>query len=89
MLANRPFADGALFDRVRGKDVPAWAREELGCESWGQYFLKFIVSHPAVTVAIPATSKAKHMADNLAAGRGPMPDAKQRERMAAAFDALG
>ncbi|HVF35346.1 MAG TPA: aldo/keto reductase [Candidatus Saccharimonadia bacterium] len=88
VLANRPFADGALFDRARGKEVPSWARDELGIASWAQYFLKWIVSHPAVTCAIPATSKAKHLADNLGAGAAPLPDAAQRARMAQDFAAL-
>ena len=88
VLANRPFADGALFERVRGREVPAWAREELGVASWAQYFLKWIVSHPAVTCAIPATSKAKHLADTLPAGSAPRPDAAQRARMAREFAAL-
>jgi diketogulonate reductase-like aldo/keto reductase len=80
VLANRPFQRGGLFDRVRGKALPPWAGE-LGIASWGQYFLKFAVSHPAVTCAIPATSKPKHMEDNMAAGQGTLPDAATRERM--------
>lgn len=88
VLANRPFADGALFDRARGKEIPAWARDELGIASWAQYFLKWIVSHPAVTSAIPATSKAKHLADNLGAGSAPMPDSAQRARMARDFASI-
>ncbi len=80
-LINRPFEDGALFGRVRGKPLPPWAGE-IGCASWAQFFLKFIISHPAVTCVIPATAKPQHMRDNLAAGRGEMPDAKMRERMA-------
>ncbi|HET9484407.1 MAG TPA: aldo/keto reductase [Xanthomonadales bacterium] len=87
VLVNRPFAEGALFARVRGREVPGWAREELACTSWARYFLKYIVSHPAVTCAIPATSKLAHLADNLGAGEGPMPDAAQRRRMARDFDA--
>jgi len=86
VLVNRPFEDGALFGRVKGKAVPAWGAE-LGCASWAQVFLKFVVSHPAVTCAIPATAKVAHMRDNLAAGTGPMPDAAQRARMAQAWDA--
>jgi len=82
VMANRPFADGAMFARVRGKPLPPWAAE-LGCDSWGQFFLRFVVSHPAVTCAIPATSKPHHMADNCAAARTPLPDARQRERMRA------
>lgn len=84
VMANRPFADGAMFERVRDKPLPAIAKE-LGVASWGQYFLKWIVSHPAVTCVIPATSKAKHMRDNCRAGFGPMPDARQREAMAQAW----
>jgi diketogulonate reductase-like aldo/keto reductase len=84
VMVNRPFADGAMFERVRDKPLPPIAKE-LGVTSWGQYFLKWIVSHPAVTCAIPATSKAKHMRDNCRAGLGPMPDARQRELMAQAW----
>jgi aryl-alcohol dehydrogenase-like predicted oxidoreductase len=82
VLINRPFAEGALFRQVRGKALPDWAKSELGIESWGQFFLKWIVAHPAVTAAIPGTGKAGHMRDNLGAGQGPLPDAAQRERMA-------
>lgn len=81
VLVNRPFASGALFGRVRDKALPAWAAE-IGVKSWAQLFLKFVVSHPAVTVAIPATAKLHHLEDNLAAGTGAMPDARQRERIA-------
>lgn len=84
VLINRPFAEGALFRAVRGKPLPSFARE-LGCTSWAQLFLKFIVSHPAVTCAIPATSKLDHLRDNMAAGSGPMPDAAMRERIAKAI----
>ncbi|MBM3366768.1 MAG: aldo/keto reductase [Betaproteobacteria bacterium] len=87
VIANRPFAEGALFRRVRGKPLPDWAKK-LGIESWAQYFLKWILGHPAITAAIPGTGKAQHMADNLAAGRGSLPDDAQRRRMAAHFDAL-
>jgi len=87
VVANRPFAEGAMFRRVRGKPLPAWAAE-LGIASWAQYFLKWIVSHPAVTCAIPGTGKPEHMKDNLAAGLGPMPDAATRGKMAAYFDSL-
>ncbi|MBY4896017.1 aldo/keto reductase [Cupriavidus sp. AU9028] len=82
VLINRPFQDGRLFRAVQGKPLPPWAGE-LDCASWGQLFLKFIISHPAVTAAIPATSKPRHMRDNLGAALGRMPDAKQRERIAA------
>jgi diketogulonate reductase-like aldo/keto reductase len=87
VIINRPFAEGALFRRTKGKPLPPWAAE-LGIASWAQYFLKWIVSHPAVTCAIPGTGKPEHMKDNLAAGQGPMPDAAQRARMAAYFDSL-
>ncbi len=87
VMANRPFADGGMFARVRGKALPSWAGE-LGCASWGQFFLKFVVSHPAVTCAIPATSNARHMQDNCAAGLGPLPDAGQRARMAEYWDRI-
>jgi len=81
VIANRPLDGGRLFDRVKGKPVPAWAAEELGCRHWSQFFLKFVVSHPAVTCAIPATSKVEHMRENMGAGGGVMPDAAQREKM--------
>ena len=87
VIANRPFAEGAMFRRVRGKPLPPWAAE-LGIASWAQYFLKWIVSHPAVTCTIPGTGKAEHMADNLKAGFGPLPDEAQRRRMAQAYAAL-
>jgi diketogulonate reductase-like aldo/keto reductase len=84
-LINEPFETGALFGRVSGGEVPQWAREELGIKSWAQLFLKYIVGHPAVTCAIPATSDAKHAADNIAAARAPLPDQRQRERLAQAL----
>jgi diketogulonate reductase-like aldo/keto reductase len=80
VLVNRPFAEGALFKKVRGKPLPPWAAE-LGAASWAQFFLKFAISHPAVTCAIPATSKVEHLADNMLAGMGTLPDAAARERM--------
>jgi diketogulonate reductase-like aldo/keto reductase len=88
VIANRPFAEGALFRRTKGKPMPPWAAE-LGIASWAQYFLKWIVSHPALTCAIPGTGNPKHMRDNLGAGTGPLPDAAQRKRMAEYFDAQG
>jgi diketogulonate reductase-like aldo/keto reductase len=87
VLINRPFAEGALFRRTKGKPLPAWAAE-LGIASWGQYFLKWIVSHPAVTCAIPGTARPDHMKDNLGAGQPPLPNSEQRNRMAAYFDSL-
>jgi diketogulonate reductase-like aldo/keto reductase len=87
VIANRPFAEGAMFRRVRGKPLPPWAAE-LGIASWAQYFLKWIVGHPAVTCTIPGTGKPEHMADNLAAGSGALPDEAQRRRMGQAYAAL-
>jgi len=87
VIINRPFAEGALFRRTKNKSLPPWAAE-LGVASWAQYFLKWIVSHPAVTCAIPGTGNPKHMADNLGAGHGPLPDEAGRKRMAAYFDGL-
>lgn len=80
VIVNRPFAEGDLFSRVRGRAVPPWAKD-LGCESWAQLFLKWILGHPAVTCVIPGTSKAQHLADNVKAGHGPMPDAAMRDRI--------
>ncbi len=87
VIANRPFGEGALFSRVRGKTLPEWARE-IGAATWAQFFLKWIISHPAVTCAIPGTGKPGHMLDNLAAGTGALPDAAMRAKMSAYFDAL-
>jgi diketogulonate reductase-like aldo/keto reductase len=87
VLVNRPFAEGKLFRQVSGKALPPWAKE-IGCASWSQFFLKFIISHPAVTCAIPATSKVDHLADNMGAGLGELPDAPARERMARFFESL-
>ncbi len=83
VLVNRPFTEGGLFQRVRSTPLPAWAAE-LGCESWAQLFLKWILAHPAVTCVIPATSRVAHLVDNMKAGVGPLPDAAARDRMAAA-----
>ncbi len=79
-LINRPYQRGSLFRQVKGKPLPAWAAD-IDCASWGQFFLKFIASHPAVTCIIPATSKLKHMVDNMAAGYGRLPDESMRQRM--------
>ena len=87
VIANRPFAEGAMFRRVRGKPLPPWAAE-LGIASWAQYFLKWIVSHPAVTCVIPGTARPEHMQDNLAAGLGLLPDEAQRRRMAQYYASL-
>jgi len=87
VLVNRPFGEGGMFARTRGKPLPPWAAE-LGIASWAQYFLKWILGHPAVTCVIPGTGNPKHMVDNLAAGAGAMPDAAMRARMAKHFDSL-
>jgi diketogulonate reductase-like aldo/keto reductase len=87
VIANRPFVEGALFRPVKGKALPPWAAE-FGIQSWAQYFLKWIVSHPAVTCTIPGTGKPEHMKDNLAAGLGTLPDSAARKRMAEYFDSL-
>jgi aryl-alcohol dehydrogenase-like predicted oxidoreductase len=88
VLINLPFGgrrDGNLFSRVAGADLPDWAAE-IDCSTWGQVFLKYVVSHPAVTVAIPGMTKIAHLEDNLAAARGRMPDAAMRTRMEKYWD---
>lgn len=87
VIVNRPFAEGALFRRVRGKELPPWCAE-LDCTSWAQFFLKFILAHPAVTCVIPATRRPEHMKDNLRAGSGRLPDAAERRRMLEYFERL-
>lgn len=80
VLVYLPFGRTRLWQRVEGHDVPEWARE-LGAETWGQFFLKFAASHPAVTCVTPATSRPHHMLDNLGAARGRLPDEAERKRM--------
>ena len=87
VIINRPFRGGDLFGLFARKPLPDWA-SEFDCDNWAQFFLKFIAAHPDVTCIIPATSKVKHMVDNMAAGFGRLPDAEMRERMAAYFAAL-
>jgi diketogulonate reductase-like aldo/keto reductase len=84
VLANRPFAAGDLFRRVRSEPLPPWAAE-LGCESWAQVFLKWILADPVVTCVIPATSRVQHLVDNMGAGFGTLPDDAGRARLAAAL----
>ena len=86
VLINRPFVAGRLFRAVGDRPLPGWATDFA--DTWAQFFLKFIVSHPAVTCVIPATSKLRHMLDNAKAGTGAMPDAKTRQRMAEFVDGL-
>jgi diketogulonate reductase-like aldo/keto reductase len=81
VIVNRPFDGGDLFGAVKGKPLPGWARE-IDCANWAQVFLKFVISHPAVTCAIPATTNPAHMREDIGALRGPMPDAGLRRRMA-------
>ena len=81
-LINRPYMRGELFSRVRGRPLPGWAAD-IDCTSWGQVFMKFIVSHPAVTCVIPATTSARNQKDNLAGGSGRLPDEALRQRIAA------
>ncbi|HRP74022.1 MAG TPA: aldo/keto reductase [Rhodocyclaceae bacterium] len=80
VLVNRPFAQAGLFGRVRGVDLPAWAAD-FDCRSWGQFFLKYILAHPAVTSVIPATSNPMHLEDNMGAGTGRLPDETTRRKM--------
>ncbi|MDO9031116.1 MAG: aldo/keto reductase [Hydrogenophaga sp.] len=87
VLVNRPFRQGDLLDQLRGHPLPGWARE-IGCDSWAQVALKFVVSHPAVTCAIPATSQVAHLRQNMGAARGRLPDATLRARMARDVAAL-
>ncbi len=87
VLVNLPYGRGRLFEAVGNQDLPDWAAE-FGCESWGQFFLKYIVSHPAVTCAIPGTAKMSYLADNFGAATGELPDAEMRTRMEAFFDSL-
>jgi aryl-alcohol dehydrogenase-like predicted oxidoreductase len=85
VLVNRPFEEGALFARVRGKQLPDWA-EGLGCTAWSQVFLKFILAHPAVTCVLPATAKPRHLEENVEAGAGPLPDRTLLKKIAAAVE---
>src|SRR5262249_30373765 len=82
VLANRSFAEGELFQRVRAQAVPSWAAE-FDCESWAQFFLKWILAEPAVTCVIPGTSRPQHLADNLKAAVGRLPAARKPARVAA------
>ncbi len=82
VIANRPFAGGELFKRLRAMPLPAWAGD-IECASWAQLMLKFVVSHPAITCAIPATSRIEHLRDNLGGGLGKMPDEGLRAKIAA------
>jgi len=87
VIINRPFAQGELFTKVKGKTLPAWAAE-FDCASWAQFFLKYILAQPAVTCVIPGSGKVRHMADNLKAGAGRLPDETLRRRMVEYLDRL-
>jgi len=80
VIVNRPFRQGALTDALEGQPLPPMAAE-IGCGTWAQFLLKFIISHPAVTCAIPATSNVEHVRENMLAARDPLPDAAMRQRM--------
>ena len=88
VLVALPFGRGRLFRTALGKPLPDWA-QEFDCASWGQFFLKFVISHPAITAAIPGTSNPEHMIDNLGAARGRLPDEKMRARMIQYVQQLG
>jgi diketogulonate reductase-like aldo/keto reductase len=87
VLVNRPFQEGDLLQRLRRFPLPPWAGE-IGCASWAQFALKFVISHPAVTCAIPATRRIDHVRENMGVAHGPFPDAAMRQRMAAYVTAL-
>jgi diketogulonate reductase-like aldo/keto reductase len=87
VIANRPFRQGSLIRSVQRSPLPAWARE-IDCANWAQFLLKFIVSHPAVTCAIPATSRVDHVRENLGASHGRLPDEAMRRRMVAHVESL-
>jgi diketogulonate reductase-like aldo/keto reductase len=87
VINNRPFDGGGLFENVRGKPLPAWAKD-FGIENWAQFFLKYIISHPSVTCAIPATSNPEHMKENMGAPYGLLPTPEVRKKMVDFFEAL-
>lgn len=87
VLVALPLGRNRLLSKVQGQTLPDWAKQELGATSFAQLLLKFVVSHPAVTAAIPGTNRPQHMIENLGAGHSPLPDAKQRERIAAIWTA--
>lgn len=87
VIINRPFRRGQLFDHLKNQSLPDWAKE-IECKNWAQFFLKFIISHPSVTLAIPATSRVDHMVENMGAMQGPLPDAAMRKQMLAYFQSI-
>jgi len=90
VIANRPFDGGRLIKGMKRRDepLPEWAEAECGCSSWAEFLLKFIVSHPAITCAIPATTKVEHLRENMHAGTSPMPSASTRQKMAGYIESL-
>jgi diketogulonate reductase-like aldo/keto reductase len=87
VIVNRPFREGALIRQVQRHRLPAWAAE-IGCTSWAQFLLKFVIAHPDVTCAIPATGNVAHVQENMGVARGVLPDAAMRKRMAEYVEAL-
>jgi len=88
VLCNLPFGRGKLFAAVRGRQVPEWAAE-FGATTWGTFFLKYLLAHPAVNCVIPGSDRPEYMADNLNAGRGRLPDAAQRRKIVEFWNSLG
>ena len=90
VIANRPYDGGSLIKGVKRRDepLPEWAKAECGCTTWADFLLKFIVSHPALTCAIPATTKIEHLRENMHVGFSPMPSASTRQKMANYFESL-
>lgn len=87
MLVNIPLGRGQLFRKVQGRPLPGWAAD-FGARSWAQFFLKYVISHPAVTCAIPGMRKLSHVEDNLGAATGQLPTSAQRARQESWFDSL-
>jgi aryl-alcohol dehydrogenase-like predicted oxidoreductase len=87
VLVNRPFGNGKLFGAVKGHELPDWAAD-IDAKSWGQVFLKYIVSHPAATIPIPGTTKPHHAEDNMGAMRGRLPDTELRREMESFMDTI-
>lgn len=89
VIANRPYDGGSLIKGLKRREaVPEWAQQEFACSTWAEFLLKFIVSHPAINCAIPATSRVPHMNENMRAGKGPLPDAAARQRMVRFIESL-
>jgi len=87
VLVNRPFGGGGVFSKLSSVALPEWAKD-FGAASWGQFLLKYVISHPAVTAAIPGMTKPHHVSDNMQAGHGRLPSPEERKRMESFFDSL-